>query len=696
MRMVHPRMLAIVPAVALMLLRPGPRPATDGTIIGNVRDQGGAPIANAQVIITGTSRSTLTDPAGVYEMSGIPAGTYTLRAAFIGYRAVRVDGVTVTAGDTARVDFTLQATTVEVQEIAVPAQSPLAPRDEVTARQRVDATYVDQLPVDRSPGVLTLQPGVVAGVRGGRTEADAQGVATNSFEEASVTPGAASAEFGNAHSGIVDLRRRREPWNTEEYGRIYENRFLEARSNPLSTFSIDVDRASYSNVRRFLMNGQLPPADAVRIEELVNYFTYEYAEPTGAHPFTVATDIAPAPWNPAHRLLRIGLQGKRYAARSLPPSNLVFLIDVSGSMQSPDKLPLVKQAFRVLVGQLRPQDRVAIVVYAGSAGLVLPPTEGRDRETILSAIERLEAGGSTAGGAGIRLAYEVARRHFVREGNNRVILATDGDFNVGVSSEGELVRLIEQKRTEGTYLTVLGFGTGNYKDTRMEQLADKGNGNYAYIDNIMEASKVFGTELTSTLFTIARDVKLQVEFNPALVRGYRLIGYENRMLAKEDFNDDTKDAGELGAGHTVTALYEIIPVGAPGDAALGSVDPLRYQETVRDRDPEADRTPEAHRDEWLTVKLRYKPLDSDRSRLLSHTVRARDGRSEVAGDFAFAAAVASFGMVLRNSEFKGSASFAQALRLAHEGRGSDEHGYRSEFIRLIETAQSIGLAVRGE
>ena len=671
MGIVHPRMLAIVPAVALMLFRPGSGPVRDGTITGNVRDQAGAPIAKAQVLVVGTSRSTLTDTAGRYELSSLSAGTYTLRATFVGYRAVRATGVRVAAGDTVRQDFMLEATTTRAEDIAVQASPPPMPRDEVTTKHRVDEAFTDRLPVEESHR-------------------------RNAHEAASVvTTGAASAEFGNAGSGIVDIRRRREPWNTEEYGRIYENRFLDARSNPLSTFSIDVDRASYSNVRRFLMSGHLPPADAVRIEELVNYFTYEYAEPTGAHPFTVATDIAPAPWNPAHRLLRIGLQGKRHAARSLPPSNLVFLIDVSGSMQSPDKLPLVKQAFRVLVGQLRPQDRVAIVVYAGSAGLVLPPTEGSERETILAAIERLEAGGSTAGGAGIRLAYEVARRQFVREGNNRVILATDGDFNVGVSSEGELVRLIEQKRTEGTYLTVLGFGTGNYKDARMEQLADKGNGNYAYIDNVMEANKVFGTELTSTLFTIARDVKLQLEFNPALVRGYRLIGYENRLLAKEDFNDDTKDAGELGAGHTVTALYEIIPVGAESDADIGSVDPLRYQEEG-DRAPESRRAPAMHREEWLTVKLRYKPLDSDRSRLLSHVVRERDGRSEVTGDFAFAAAVASFGMVLRDSEFRGSASFAQALRLAREGRGSDEHGYRSEFIRLVETAQSLGIAVRGE
>ncbi len=661
MRAVHPRALAIVPALALILFQPGAlRPAKDGAIIGNVRDQAGAPIANALVAVVGTAHTAHTNAAGRYELRRIPAGTYTLRAASAGYRTRRIDDVSVRAGATTRQDFSLAAAPVEGQDIVVEADPGRATRDEAGAKQRA-----------------AVHPGAVA------------------TEQASGVSSAASPEYGNAHGRRPDIRRRGEPWNTEEYSRIYENRFLDARANPLSTFSIDVDRASYSNVRRFLTQGQLPPADAVRIEEMVNYFTYEYAEPTGEHPFTVAADLAPAPWNPEHRLVRIGLQGKRYASRALPPSNLVFLIDVSGSMQSDDKLPLVKQAFRVLVRQLRPQDRVAIVVYAGSAGLVLPPTSGDERETILAAIERLEAGGSTAGGAGIRLAYEVARRHFVHEGNNRVILATDGDFNVGVSSEGELVRLIEQKRTEGTYLTVLGFGTGNYKDARMEQLADKGNGNYAYIDNAMEAHKVFGEELTSTLFTIARDVKLQVEFNPALVRGYRLIGYENRMLAKEDFNDDTKDAGELGAGHTVTALYEIVPVGAESDVSFTSVDELRYQREAVDED-ETEVIRPAHRDEWLTVKLRYKPLQSDRSRLLAHTVRVRDGRSEVSGDFAFAAAVASFGMVLRDSEFKGSASFAQALRLARAGRGADEHGHRSEFIRLVETAQSIGIAVREE
>ncbi|HRF41540.1 MAG TPA: VWA domain-containing protein, partial [Saprospiraceae bacterium] len=346
--------------------------------------------------------------------------------------------------------------------------------------------------------------------------------------------------------------------NTEDYSPIAENRFHKATDTPLSTFSIDVDAASYSNMRRFLKNGQMPPADAVRIEEMINYFDYQYPQPTGEHPFEVVAEMSECPWQPEHRLLHIGLKGREIATDKLPPSNLVFLIDVSGSMDSPNKLPLLQSAFRLLVNQLRPQDKVAMVVYAGAAGLVLEPTDGNDKQKILEALQRLQAGGSTAGGAGIRLAYDVARQHFVKGGNNRVILATDGDFNVGASSDADMVRLIEEERKSGVFLTVLGFGMGNYKDNKMQQLSNAGNGNHAYIDDIDEAKKVLVEEFGGTLFTIAKDVKIQIEFNPAQVAGYRLIGYENRLLNKEDFNDDKKDAGELGAGHTVTALYEIV------------------------------------------------------------------------------------------------------------------------------------------
>jgi Ca-activated chloride channel family protein len=486
-----------------------------------------------------------------------------------------------------------------------------------------------------------------------------------------VPPLAAAAEPWRQQSG---------PWNTEAYARIEENRFLPVVSSPVSTFSIDVDAASYANVRRFLNQGSLPPKDAVRLEELVNYFPYSYEDHVGRHPFAVSTEVAPSPWAPSHRLVRIGLQARRVDTRELPPSNLVFLIDVSGSMLSPDKLPLVQRAFRALVNELRAEDHVAIVVYAGAAGLVLPPTSGADRATILEAIGRLEAGGSTAGGAGLRLAYDVAREHFDPEGNNRIILATDGDFNVGVSSDAEMVRLVEQRREEGTFLTVLGFGSGNLKDSKMEQMADHGNGHYAYIDSFQEARKVFVQEFGGTLFTVAKDVKIQVEFNPARVRSYRLLGYENRLLAREDFADDRKDAGELGAGHAVTALYEVVPAGAE-EVAIAD-DTLTYQQvTVR----QAAR----HSDELMTVRVRYKDPKGSTSRLLQAPVVDR-GVEQGAEDMRFASAVAEFAMLLRDSEHKGSASWDQVLALARGARGADPQGYRGEFITLVETARTLG------
>ena len=485
----------------------------------------------------------------------------------------------------------------------------------------------------------------------------------------------------------------------EGYDRIYENEFMAVGANPLSTFGIDVDRASYSNVRRFIRGGQLPPADAVRIEELINYFTYDLPNPEGPDPFSLRTEVGPAPWNPMHRLVRIGIQGRRIDTADLPPSNLVFLVDVSGSMQPANKLPLLKSALRMLVNQLRPQDRVAIVVYAGAAGLVLEPTSGADKETILEALSRLEAGGSTAGGAGLRLAYDVARRHHMEGGNNRLILATDGDFNVGPSSDAEMIRLIEDRRDQGTFLTVLGFGTGNLQDAKVEQIADHGNGNFAYIDSAHEARKVLVQEFGGTLYTIAKDVKLQVEFNPARLQAYRLIGYENRMLAAEDFNDDRKDSGDLGAGHTVTALYEVIPTGVDTSTPIRGLDELRYQRRPAQR--RAGRAPrdfnnDQHNDErvvlrespeMLFVKLRYKDPNGSRSRLLSTAVRDVD--VVPSSDFTFAASVAAFGMVLRDSKYCGATDLAAVLRWARSSVGRDQEGYRREFVRMVEEAQRL-------
>jgi Ca-activated chloride channel homolog len=598
-------------------------PTSTGRIEGTVRDSAGVPVANAQVIVVSRPWTAMSDSLGRFRLADIPAGRYTIQVSAIGYRSHEVTGVSVTAGATTRLDLTLKPSTAN--EVRVSA--------EVAKRAEADWRMMSRM-----------------------------------------VPTVGAAANGQVYPAA-------EPMNTENYAVIEESRFLPAATNPRSTFSIDVDAASYTNVRRFLTAGQRPPKDAVRIEELLNYFRYDYSEPDGKDRFSVTTDLAVAPWAPEHRLLRIGIKGRSLRTESVPPSNLVFLLDVSGSMQPPNKLPLVKQAFRLLVQELRPQDRVAIVVYAGAAGLVLPSTPGSDKATILAALDRLEAGGSTAGGAGLRLAYETARQHYEQKGNNRVILATDGDFNVGESSDAAMVRLIEERRDQGIFLTVLGFGTGNLKDSRMEQIADKGNGHYAYVDNLNEARRVFVREFAGTLVTIAKDVKIQVEFNPAKVAAYRLVGYENRALRNEDFADDRKDAGELGAGHTVTALYEIVPVGVSLEGTGGDLDDLRYQ-TVRPRSG-------VDGDEWLTAQLRYKEPDGTTSRLLTHRVRVRRPAVEPTGDFRFAAAVAAFGLVLRDSEYRGTATLDQVLQLARGAEGRDADGERAEFVRLVESARSL-------
>lgn len=468
--------------------------------------------------------------------------------------------------------------------------------------------------------------------------------------------------------------------NGERYAEISENPFLETVRAPLSTFSIDVDTASYSNVRRYLNDGQLPPKDAVRIEELVNYFEYDYPQPVGNVPFSVNTEVAVCPWNTKHKIVQIGLQGKKVSLDNVPPSNLVFLLDVSGSMNSPDKLPLLKQGLKMMVNQLSSKDRVAIVVYAGASGLALPSTSADDKQTIISALDRLEAGGSTNGGQGIKLAYQVAQDNFISNGNNRVILATDGDFNVGLTGDNELVSMIEQKRQSNIFLSVLGFGSGNLNDSMMEKLADKGNGNYAYIDTQEEARKALGNQVAGTLYTIAKDVKIQVEFNPAKVAGYRLIGYENRLLADKDFNDDKKDAGEIGAGHTVTALYEIVPVGQKVENP--GVDELRYSKV----EPSDTR----FNAELLTVKLRYKEPDGDQSKLLTMGLLDRNSAFENASEnLRFASAVAGFGMILRDSNYKGNANFNNILQIANSSRGNDLKNYRNEFVGMVEKARRM-------
>lgn len=471
-------------------------------------------------------------------------------------------------------------------------------------------------------------------------------------------------------------RRQREkiPVDTEEYEAFEENKFESPASNPLSTFSIDVDNASYTNIRRFINNAQVVPKDAVRVEEMINFFKYNYPQPSSAHPFSINTEYSDCPWNPKHKLLKIGLQGKDIPARELPASNFVFLIDVSGSMDAQNKLPLLKESMKILVKNMRREDRIAIVVYAGAAGLVLPATRGDEKETIISALNKLNAGGSTAGGEGIELAYKIAQENFVKGGNNRVILATDGDFNVGRTSNTDMQTLIEEKRKSGVFLTCLGYGMGNYKDSKLETLSDKGNGNYAYIDNMQEADRFLDKEFKGSMYAIAKDVKIQIEFNPSHVQAYRLIGYENRKLRNEDFVNDAIDAGELGSGHTVTALYEIIPPGVENDFV--TTPELKYSQVQQNGNQ--------YSSELATIKFRYKKPDGDKSTEIVQTIADTAVPLVVAsGDFKFAAAVAWFGLKLRDSKLVPNKDVEAIKKLATEGILTDPEGYRAEFIRLV-------------
>ncbi len=653
----------LVPALlvpALAARAPEPRPILPQSavtiVVGRVTDPAGRPVAQVSVAIAERSLAGVTDAAGRYLLRVTRQADIeraVLSFTRIGYE--RRDLPLAIRGDTVRLDVQLVPSSARLESAVVAAPS-----------SAQDAT-VSGLPVRKS--VPQERKGTV-GV--------ANAVAAPPYlvpSRPDLRPRPLPAPFDSA--------------NTEAYEHIEENAFRSPLVAPLSTFSVDVDRASYANVRRYLTGGSLPPRDAVRIEELVNYFPYADPAPDGRDPIRITTEVSPAPWAPTHDLVRIGLRARDVDMRRAPPSNLVFLIDVSGSMQGPTRLGLVKQSLALLVNELREQDRVAIAVYAGSAGLVLPSTSGADKQRILAALEGLQAGGSTAGGAGIKLAYDVARQNFLRGGNNRVILCTDGDFNVGQSSDAELVRLIEDKRREGSYLTILGFGMGNYKDQKMEKLAGAGNGNYAYIDDLLEASKMLVKEMGGTLLTVAKDVKLQVEFDPTRVQAYRLLGYEDRLLREEDFANDAKDAGDVGAGHAVTALYEIVRTEERLDVPLPGVTPLRYQQrpAVRGRG-----------DELLHVALRYKAPDGDRSMLITHVVRApRDGRAE--GDrmrvgapsesMRFASAVAGFGMLLRNSPNAGSLSWSQVESLARGARGDDPDGYRTDFIHLVDIASGL-------
>jgi len=634
------RSIAFAAAVSVFaLVLSSARQTSVGTVAGVVKDPVGAPIPGVtiQILAKGSAPlARMSDAGGTFTFERVPVADYDVRATLTGFKPF-TSRVTVSAGKTTRLDIVLQG---DVTETVALAQSPYEAKADVRAGSaggRIAEAPRAMIPMPVSPSFA------------GNTRP---------------YPGMPSRDF-----------------NTEAYDRIDDSQFRRVSHDPLSTFSIDVDTASYANVRRFLNDGSLPPKDAVRIEELINYFRFEYPRPASGQPFSVTTEIAACPWNPKHQLALIGLQAHPLETDAETARNLVFLLDVSGSMMPPDKLPLIQTAMRMLVDTLTERDRIAIVVYAGASGLALPSTSGAHKDTIHQAIAQLQAGGSTNGAAGITLAYQVAQDHFIKGGINRVILATDGDFNVGVTNQGDLTRLIEEKRSTGIFLSVLGVGTGNVKDSTMEKLADRGNGNYAYLDSLHEARKVLVNEGGATLVTVAKDVKIQVEFNPANVGAYRLIGYENRLLQSRDFNDDKKDAGEIGAGHTVTALYEIVPAGVEVDTP--TVDPLKYQR------PTQTTTSAAGKDELMTVKLRYKAPDGDQSRLI--TVAVKNRTTDLSPNLGFAAAVAEFGMVLRQSEHRGSSTYQDAAALARRFRGADPDGYRAEFVRLVELAKALPL-----
>lgn len=612
-----------------------------GSITGKIIDDKSKeeiPFANVLLYKNDTVKvgATNSDINGSFNFKNLEFGNYKLSVVYVGYQKTVLNSISVKTEKPTLVNIKLKSDQIQLQELVVVTQD--------AKQSNISYTKTEHV---LSPGYINSMPYSKKG----------------------------KEKTNSSYNYNADYEQ-----NTEEYSHIQDNSFKDALKDPLSTFSIDVDKASYSNMRRFINQNQLPPADAVRVEEMINYFTYNYPQPKGNEPFSITTEYTDCPWNENHQLVHIGIQGKEIKMDKSMPNNLTFLIDVSGSMNSEDKLPLLKSGLGLLVDQMREQDNIAMVVYAGAAGLVLPPTSGKDKKTILEALDKLSAGGSTAGGAGIALAYKTAKENFMANGNNRVILATDGDFNVGVSSEGDLVRMVEKERQSGVYLTVLGFGTGNYKDNKMEQLADKGNGNYAYIDNILEAKKVLVKEMGGTLLTIAKDVKLQIEFNPTKVKGYRLVGYENRLLNNEDFNDDTKDAGELGSGHTVTAIYEIIPVGS--EETVGSIDPLKYQK------PKSITAP--YSAEIMTIKFRYKEPKELSSKLITHVVSDNKKSFENSSENCrFSCAVAEFGMLLRDSKFKGTANFKEIMSVAKKSKGKDEDGYRAEFISLVEKTELL-------
>lgn len=638
---------------------------TVGAIVGTVIDHNNEAIIGAviQVQIGGINKgTTVTDIDGHYVIKPLLPGRYDVKVIYTGFKESLTKGVIVGPGKNTEVKVKLlpSANAVLDEIVVIEYKVPLIDKYSGGSTTTKTAEEIERMPtrntssmVSTSADVYSAQDGVQSGGRRKHKKS---------------TPSTPQAYYNPS---------------LETYKKEVENDYKTVKANPLSTMSVDVDRASYSNVRRYLQGGQLPPADAVRIEEMVNYFHYDYPQPKGNDPIAIVTELTDCPWQPNHNLLHIGMQAKTMDVENLPASNLVFLIDVSGSMQDVNKLPLVIESLKLLTQNLRAKDNIAMVVYAGSAGLVLPPTPGNQKQTIYNALEKLSAGGSTAGGEGIKLAYKIAAENYIKGGNNRIILATDGDFNVGMSGDNDMETLITKEREKGIYLTCLGYGMGNYKDSKMEILADKGNGNYAYIDNIEEAKKTLVKEFGGTVFTIAKDVKAQIEFNPAQVQAYRLVGYENRLLNEEDFKDDKKDAGDMGSGHSVTIIYEIIPTGVKSDKVRGVTD-LKYQDAGNIAAMNNNAA------ELATVKFRYKKPNGKTSIEMAHTIGNNMRSIYQAGlNARFATSVAMMGMLLKNSDHKGTATYDKVLALGKSGKGYDEEGYRAEYLKMVKTAKQL-------
>lgn len=644
---------------------------TETTITGKMTDAktgeaiafGTVALYQKGVLIKGTE----SDIDGNYNFPEVNPGTYDIEASLLGYANQKIVDLVIKPGRTHKVDFQLSddAILLDVGVQVLSFKVPLIQIDNTTQGATVTAEKIRNLP---SKGVDVIQNkgsnGEEVSIRGTRAKE------TVYFID------------GIRVTGNIIPENHHGSGNTESYAEIKENKFVNVQDESLSTFALDVDRAAYSNVRRFINGGQLPPADAVRIEEMINYFVYDYPQPKGNDILGVTTHMTECPWNQGLKLLHVGVQSKKVDVKNLPPSNLVFLIDVSGSMGMPEKLPLVIASLKVLVNQLRPEDKVAIVTYAGSAGVALPSTFASEKQKIIDVLDVLQSGGSTAGAQGIITAYQIALENFIPKGNNRVILATDGDFNVGLSDNRGLEKLIEEKRNSGVFLSVLGYGMGNYKDDKIQILADKGNGNHAYIDDMTEAVKVLGDEFGGTMYTLAKDVKFQIEFNPDKVRYFRLVGYENRMLEKEDFNDDAKDGGELGMGHQMTAIYELVL--ADDQNGLLSVDPLKYRDNPKTKDKKQ------YSDEWATIKFRYKDPDSSKSKkwdqVISGPVKPLNSLHD---DVRFSVAVTYAGMLLRGISTLDSKSYEEMISLAASSKGKDKDGYRAEFVRLMKTASEL-------